>query len=51
MKQILDSLGLEALNHGTWIGADSSEDSNGSIIESINPATGDVIASVRSTHW
>ncbi len=49
MKQILDSLGLEALNHGTWMGAESSEDSSGSIIESINPATGEVIASVRST--
>jgi L-aminoadipate-semialdehyde dehydrogenase len=49
MKQILDSLGLEALNHGTWIGAESSEDSDGSIIESINPATNEVIASVRST--
>jgi len=49
MKQILDSLGLEALNSGTWLGADSIENSSGSIIESINPATGDVIGSVRST--
>ncbi len=49
MKQILDSLGLEALNPGTWLGADSSEDSSGSIIESVNPATGDFIGSVRST--
>ena len=49
MKQILDSLGLEALNHGTWIGAESSEDEGGSIIESVNPANGEVIASVRST--
>ncbi len=49
MKQILDSLGLEALNPGTWIGAESSENSDGSIIESINPATNELIASVRST--
>ena len=49
MKQILDSLGLEALNPGTWLGADSTENSGGSIIESVNPATGDVIGSVRST--
>jgi aldehyde dehydrogenase (NAD+) len=49
MKQILDSLGLEAINPGTWLGAESSEDSNANIIESVNPATGEVIASVRST--
>ena len=49
MKQILDSLGLEALNPGTWLGADSTKNSGGSIIESVNPATGDVIGSVRST--
>jgi len=49
MKQILDSLSLEALNPGTWLGAESTEDSNGSIIESTNPATGDIIGSVRST--
>ena len=49
MKQILDSLGLEALNPGTWLGAESTEDSNGSIIESVNPATGEIIGTVRST--
>ncbi len=49
MKQILDSLGLAALNPGTWLGAESSEDSNGSIIDSVNPATGEIIGSVRST--
>ena len=49
MKKILDSLGLEALNAGTWIGAESSQDDGGSVIESINPANGEVIASVRST--
>jgi len=49
MKQILDSLGLEALNPGTWLGAESTEDSNGDIIESISPATGEIIGTVRST--
>ena len=49
MKNILDSLGLEAVNPGTWLGAESIEDSNANIIESINPATGEVIGSVRST--
>ncbi|MDX1509366.1 MAG: aldehyde dehydrogenase family protein, partial [Woeseiaceae bacterium] len=49
MKKILDSLGLEALNPGTWIGAESSQDDAGSVIESVNPANGEVIASVRST--
>ena len=49
MKQILASLGLEALNPGTWLGAESTENSGGSIIESVNPATGDVIGRVRST--
>ena len=49
MKNILESLDLEAVNPGTWLGAESIEDSNASIIESINPATGEVIGSVRST--
>ncbi len=49
MKAILDSLGLAAVNPGTWHGAESFEDSSASLIESVNPATGDVIASVRST--
>jgi aldehyde dehydrogenase (NAD+) len=49
MKNILDSLDLEALNPGTWLGAESIEDSNANIIQSINPATGEVIGSVRST--
>ena len=49
MKAILDSLGLAAVNPGTWHGAESFEDSSSSLIESVNPATGEVIASVRST--
>ena len=49
MKKILISLGLDNVNHGTWLGAESSGDSKGSIIESVNPATGDVIAGVTAT--
>ena len=49
MKDILDSLGLEAVNPGTWFGSEASEDTSAPLIESINPTTGEVIASVRST--
>ena len=49
MQKILDSLGLDAVNSGTWYGSESSSDESTSLIESINPSTGEVIASVRST--
>ena len=49
MKKILESLGLRAANAGTWNGNASSQDDSASLIESVNPATGEVIASVRST--
>jgi acyl-CoA reductase-like NAD-dependent aldehyde dehydrogenase len=49
MKNILDSLGLGTTNPGTWFGSDSSEDASAPLIESINPANGELIASVRST--
>ena len=49
MKQILDQLGLADVNPGTWLGATAIEDKNAPLIESVNPATGEVIASVRST--
>jgi aldehyde dehydrogenase (NAD+) len=49
MKTILDSLGLEAINPGTWMGAEFREDPSAKLIESVNPSTGNVIASVRST--
>ncbi len=49
MKQIQDKLGLDAVNDGTWFGSTSTHDDAGSIIESVNPATNEVIASVRST--
>ncbi|MCH7829896.1 MAG: aldehyde dehydrogenase family protein [Proteobacteria bacterium] len=49
MKEILEQLGLESINDGTWLGADSSADDSAELIESINPATNEIIASVRST--
>jgi aldehyde dehydrogenase (NAD+) len=49
MKDILDQLGLEAVNDGTWHGARSLADASAPLIESINPATNEVIASVRQT--
>ena len=49
MKQILDQLGLEAVNAGTWAGSESMSTDSAPLINSINPANGEVIASVRST--
>ncbi len=49
MQQILDALGLDAVNPGTWIGSASREDESADLIESYNPATGALIASVRAT--
>ena len=49
MKDILKTLGLSDVNDGTWFGGNSSADSNAPLIESYNPANGELIASVRST--
>ena len=49
MKDILDQLGLSDINDGTWLGSESIHDDSGMLIESHNPATGELIASVRST--
>ena len=49
MKDILGSLGLDDVNAGTWLGADSLHSAEAALIDSINPATGERIASVRST--
>jgi aldehyde dehydrogenase (NAD+) len=49
MKKILDSLGLGETNPGTWFGNDGSEDVSAPLIESYNPANGELIGSVRST--
>ncbi len=49
MKSILESVGLDAVNAGTWLGATSLMDDSAPRIESVNPATGETIASVRAT--
>ena len=49
MKNILDRLGLEPVNAGTWSGAESMSSDSASLIESINPANNELIASVRAT--
>ena len=49
MKDILDQLGLSDVNDGTWLGSESISNDSGMLIESRNPATGELIASVRST--
>ncbi len=49
MQSILQQLGLDAINDGTWFGDQSSADPSASVIDSVNPATGELIASVRST--
>ncbi len=49
MKDILNSLGLEADNPGTWLGPEALSDDTSPWIESMNPATGDLIARVQST--
>jgi len=47
MTSILEQLGLEAENPGAWCGSRALPCDGGAIIESVNPATGEVIASVR----
>ena len=49
MNEILQRLGLSDVNPGTWLGSNSLEDESAELIESINPANGQVIASVRTT--
>jgi len=49
MNEILQRLGLSDVNAGTWLGSTSLEDASETLIESVNPANGEVIASVRST--
>ncbi len=49
MQSILKNLGLEAINDGTWFGAESVTDESAPLIESTNPTTGEVIAKVRGT--
>jgi len=49
VKQILDRLGLESVNAGTWSGSEAMSSDSAPLIESTNPANGEVIASVRAT--
>jgi aldehyde dehydrogenase (NAD+) len=48
MNNILTSLGLEQVNPGAWCGDQSLSCEGGALIESVNPATGEVVASVRA---
>jgi aldehyde dehydrogenase (NAD+) len=48
MNEILTRLDLEQINPGAWCGEQSLPCDGGAVIESLNPATGDVIASVRA---
>jgi aldehyde dehydrogenase (NAD+) len=48
MNDILKSLGLEAENPGAWIGDRSLPCGGGTVIESRSPATGELIATVRT---
>ncbi len=49
MESILNTLGLEDTNPGTWLGATPEHASDADEIHSYNPATGEVIASVAAT--
>ncbi|HET6629015.1 MAG TPA: aldehyde dehydrogenase family protein [Woeseiaceae bacterium] len=49
MNGIPKKLGLEATNPGTWSGSQSMQTESAPLIESINPTTNEVIASVRAT--
>jgi len=49
MQSILDQLGLKPVNDGTWLGAESIADESAPLIESFNPSTDELIASVRPT--
>ena len=49
MKEILDQLGLGSVNDGTWFGAEARSDESAPLIESSNPTTNELIASVRAT--
>jgi len=48
MKQILEQLGLQEENPGAWSGSRPLACDGGEIIESVNPATGEVIGRVRA---
>ena len=49
MKNILESLNLNSINAGSWSGDISLQSADATLIESINPSTREVIASVKNT--
>jgi len=49
LKEILEKLNLNSVNSGSWSGATSFQSDSGKIIESINPSTKEVIASVKNS--
>jgi len=50
MNPVLERLGLGAVNAGTWTSAGGwLADNSAPLVDSVNPATGDVLASVRAT--
>ena len=49
MNEFLDRLGLGPVNDGTWFGSESHSDESAPLIECVNPATDEHIASVRTT--
>ncbi len=49
MKSVLDSLGIDAVNAGTWLGPDSRSDDAGELIDSVNPSNNEVLARIRAT--
>ncbi len=49
MNDILKRLGLAETNPGTWSGARASANAEAPLIESLNPTTNEVIATVRAT--
>lgn len=48
-KELLSRLGLDATNPGTFIGTQAIEHDGAPLIESINPANGELIGSVRAS--
>ena len=47
-QEILAGLGLSGVNAGTWCGGGWLDDPSAPLIDSVNPATGEVIARVRA---
>ena len=49
MNKILNNLGIEQINSGSWQGPDPLQSANDNLIESINPSNGKIIATVANT--